>query len=654
MKDLFRGWSLRSKIVVSVLLVEIVLLTALVWNGMRLMRDSLIEQTEQHIANLAPLLNASLAGPLFQEDLAAAQEILERVIRGNAITYAEIRDVQKNVILTAGARREPVRAEISFREQIEQRSMSAPYSGTVVITLAGQVVGSLFYQMDTSLITQAIDDVQFQGTTIAAVEIGLSFILLAVLAMSLTRHLRLLTHAAVKLRDKRCLVPLQISSSDEIGQLSAAFREMAQRIVDRERELKESEARIRLLLESTAEAIYGVDGQGQCTFANTACARLLGFDSADALLGRDMRQPVYPCREHPEAACSMADRLSGVLRSGRGIHIENEILRRQDGGEFPAEYWIYPVRPGQGAEGAVVTFLDITKRVQAEIQLREQRDRLEDLVRARTSELEATNKELEAFCYSVSHDLRAPLRSIDGFSQALAEDCADRVGQTGAYYIERIRCGAQRMSALIEDVLKLSRVVRQDINRLMVDLSRMVSEIIAELQKEHPDRNVLVHVEKDIIVVGDPPLLKLALTNLLNNAWKYTAKTPHPRIEFYQQVDDRGQRCFVVRDNGAGFDMRYADRLFAPFQRLHPESQFSGTGIGLAIAHRVFRRHGGDIWAEAVPGEGAAFYFSITSGVKRRSPAMVVHQHRGVHHARSWAVPNAAPRKQHGSVPDRR
>lgn len=235
---------------------------------------------------------------------------------------------------------------------------------------------------------------------------------------------------------------------------------------------------------------------------------------------------------------------------------------------------------------------------------------LERRVAERTALLEATNKELEAFSYSVSHDLRAPLRGMDGFSRALLEDYADKLDATGRDYLERLRAGSQRMAQLIDDMLELSRITRSELRRETVDLSAMAREIAEELRKSRPDRRVEFVVAPGIVVDGDPKLLRLLLGNLLGNAWKFTGKHETARIEFGRQ-EQEGGTVFFVRDNGAGFDPAYAGKLFGAFQRLHSAAEFEGTGVGLATVQRIVHRHGGRIWAEGEVEKGAAFFFTL-------------------------------------------
>jgi light-regulated signal transduction histidine kinase (bacteriophytochrome) len=233
---------------------------------------------------------------------------------------------------------------------------------------------------------------------------------------------------------------------------------------------------------------------------------------------------------------------------------------------------------------------------------------LEERVRQRTAELEATNRELEAFSYSVSHDLRSPLRTIDGFSLALEEDYTDRVDATGVDYIRRVRNGVQRMGQLIDALLQLSRITRAEINREEVDVSTMADVVAGDLVEQNAGREIVFQIEPGMTAVADPKLLQVALENLMGNAVKFSGKIDHPVVEVGW---DQAQKAYFVRDNGAGFDMYYAEKLFNAFNRLHGDKDFKGSGIGLATVARVIRRHHGRIWADSKVDHGATFWFTL-------------------------------------------
>jgi signal transduction histidine kinase len=263
-----------------------------------------------------------------------------------------------------------------------------------------------------------------------------------------------------------------------------------------------------------------------------------------------------------------------------------------------------PIEPLPAAEDEIGR---VDARLREAARLLQQRERE---LRDRTHELEAANHELEAFSYSVSHDLRAPLRAIDGFSEALEMDCAETLNDSGLDSLRRVRSAARRMSMLIDDLLDLSRLNRTEPKRQRVDIGGTAAAILAEFARRSPARGVEVSVEPGLVVDADPDLVHIALHNLLDNAWKYTGKTQRPRIEIGASPTGEA-RVFHVRDNGAGFDMSRVDKLFGAFQRLHPDRDFEGTGIGLAIVQRIVTRHGGRIWAEGCINAGATFYFTL-------------------------------------------
>jgi signal transduction histidine kinase len=268
---------------------------------------------------------------------------------------------------------------------------------------------------------------------------------------------------------------------------------------------------------------------------------------------------------------------------------------------------------GSTAETSVLVdaFNDMLAQIQErDKELREAHDELEQRVRDRTAELAAANKELEAFSYSVSHDLRAPLRSIDGFSLALIEDYGTKLDDGGKDYLRRVRAASQRMSQLIDDMLNLARVTRRSMQRETVDLSSLAKSIARDLSTEEPDRQVEFSIAEGLTADADSGLMKIAMQNLIGNAWKYTSAHDRARIEF-GRTDQNGHSAYFVKDDGAGFDPRYVERLFGAFQRLHAATQFPGTGIGLATVQRIIHRHGGQVWAEGGVERGATFYFTL-------------------------------------------
>ena len=303
-----------------------------------------------------------------------------------------------------------------------------------------------------------------------------------------------------------------------------------------------------------------------------------------------------------------------ILFLTAGDNTQTQVVRGYAVGAV--DYLVKPVVP-EFVRSKVAVFVELAKknallRRQAKLLAESEQAALElaetraELVR----DLKHKNRELESFSYAVSHDLRAPLRRIDSFSRAVLESQADRLDEAGQRFLSRVREASQHMSQLIDDVLHLSRVTRADLRDQEVDLSSIASLILTRLQESEPERKMDAKVRPGVLVTGDSQLLKIAMENLLENAWKFTAKEPESRIEF-GMTQAGGEATYFVRDNGAGFDMTYTDRLFGPFQRLHPQGEFPGNGIGLATVQRIIHRHGGRVWAEGLVGQGATFYFTM-------------------------------------------
>jgi PAS domain S-box-containing protein len=369
-----------------------------------------------------------------------------------------------------------------------------------------------------------------------------------------------------------------------------------------DRELRSANARAVEILEATSDAFFSLDRQFHFTYLNQEAERVLGR-KREALVGKSVWE------EFPHAV---------------GSRFQHEYQQTMDTGrpaqfvEFypPLRAWL-EVRAFSSRNGLSVFFRDVTERRTAEetLRLSEERYRLlaadlEQRVRERTAALTELNRELEAFSYSVSHDLRAPLRGIDGFAHAVEEDEDSTLSPAARGYLQRVQRASERMAHLIDDLLVLSRLSRAEMKREPVDLTALAREVVAELAAREPQRAVEVHLQAGLQADADARLLRRLLENLLGNAWKFTGRVERPRLELSASERD-GETVYCVRDNGAGFDLKYADKLFSPFQRLHDEKEFPGTGIGLAIVQRVVHRHGGRVWAESAPGQGAAFFFTL-------------------------------------------
>jgi PAS domain S-box-containing protein len=395
------------------------------------------------------------------------------------------------------------------------------------------------------------------------------------------------------------------------------------RIAQHRQRERDQEARFSAgIIDSIPGLFYLLDTAGCMVRWNTKMEIASGW-SADELTGKSALELIAPA---DRAAVQAA--IAEVFEHGDTI-VEADLINRH--GDTSPHLFSGHRTELNNTRYLVGVGMDISARKAAELELERHRNHLEELVGQRTAdlsvakeaaenasfaksallaELQLSNQELEAFSYSVSHDLRAPLRALHGFSHLIEEEYGDRLDAAGLQYLARIRNGAERMSSLIDDLLELARLSRQELARQRIDLTAMATDICTTLAEHHPERSVDWVVAPELVMRADPTLMRVVLENLLRNAWKFSAEKTGARIEV-GVTHDKGRREFLVRDNGAGFDMAYAAQLFRPFQRLHGGQRFEGTGIGLAIVQRILARHGGSIRAEAAPEQGATFYFSL-------------------------------------------
>ncbi len=390
---------------------------------------------------------------------------------------------------------------------------------------------------------------------------------------------------------------LRQANDDLVREIGARFQS--------ECELRDERDFLAALTETVGALVVVLDPEGRIARFNRACEQTTGYTFAE-VVGR----PFWDLFLAPEEVGEVR-RIFQRLRAGDfPSRHENHWLRRS--GERRWIDWSNTciVGPDGAVQYVIGTGIDITDKRAAEAGLRNLNADLERRVQARTAELDSINRELESFAYSVSHDLRAPLRAIDGFGQALEEDCGDRLIPAGAADLARVRAAAQHMGQLIDALLSLSRVTRSDVAWQLVDVGAIAADAFEDVRAEAPDRQVTFVPEAGLRAIADARLLRIALSNLIGNAWKFTARRADARIEVGRTGDGDG-RAFFVRDNGVGFDMRYADKLFGAFQRLHAPGEFAGTGIGLATVQRAIHRLGGRVWAEGQSGEGATFYFTL-------------------------------------------
>jgi len=411
-------------------------------------------------------------------------------------------------------------------------------------------------------------------------------------------------------------VPLQIGGPSEVGRLADAFSRMLARVSTTQAELNKqtagllaSEVFLQSVLDSALDAFIRINAQGQVTDWNLQAERMFGYSRADAL-GKLLESLIIP----PSYREAHRRGLEHFLKTGEGPVLGKLIevtAMRASGGELPVEIAIVANRSGN-----IFSFnafmRDISVRKQGQEEIFRLNAELEERVRQRTAQLQAVNRELEAFSYSVSHDLRTPLSTIDGFSDLLRKEfLSNEASERSKHYLSRIRAGVGHMGELINALLSLAQVSRSSLRWESVDLSAIAETVLSGYQEYEPGRLSELAIQPGLVVHGDPGLLRQALGNLMGNAWKYSSKQQQTVVSFRREMGSDGAWVYAVQDNGAGFDMAHADKLFGAFQRLHTAAEFEGTGIGLATVYRIITRHGGRVWAESAPGRGATFYFTL-------------------------------------------
>lgn len=627
MKHLFGFRSIRHKISIAVLLTTF--LALFISGSVIIIYDSqkYEARTLADLGTQADLIgHASVVTLQFSDPDAAMQTLSLLRLRPQVITatiYTTGGDVfasylnpeYPNVTLPAFPATE------SFNLKADQISLHRP------ILFENELLGHIYLLADYPYYQRMSRNIGIiLGVTILALAISMlmSFWIQSRITRPIMNVTRL-AHRVVETRDYQSRADK--ISDDEIGYLVDAFNNMLSEIERRtsaleqsnqqlnqeieervvaERALRTSERRHRTLLTALTSIVWEADNNGSFMAEQQQWADYTG-QSADQYSGQGWLMAFYE-EDRPglkklwQNASELHNPFASYLRLWCASSEEYRHVRLQ-------------AVPLLDDSGGILEWIgiidDIHEQVRSNQEIKRLNAKLEQRVEQRTAELQNANKELEAFSYSVSHDLRSPLRSIDGFSQALLEDYQEQLDETGQDYLSRIRGAAQRMGQLIDDLLKLSRISRAEMDCRQLNLSQIAQTIVKELSESDPERQVSsINIEPDVYAYCDARLIRVALQNLLHNAWKYSSKQKEASIAFGMDTKN-GKSCYYVKDNGAGFDMAYAGRLFGAFQRLHDARDFAGTGIGLATVQRVIRRHGGHIWAEAEVDKGATFYFTL-------------------------------------------
>ncbi|HWD94516.1 MAG TPA: PAS domain-containing protein [Verrucomicrobiae bacterium] len=533
---------------------------------------------------------------LLKEELREAKETLAAIRSGAADALVVVQN-GKEMVYTLENADKPFRI---FLEEMQEGAVTVDQNGLVVYAnrrfadFVGApletVIGSSFQERvctaDQSLVNNFLRNESSHGEKIEV-------------SLRVDHHLRpvFLTASPFHIDDSKtgkflCIVVTDLSPQRKVEAAAAVDREWKNRY---EAVVRASGHLLYDWNPRTNEVLFGGDLE-----------RSLGYALSKMTGG--LRQ--WEKLVHPEDLSAFRAECARVVASKKPFSLEYRVLHR-DGSHLCIQDNGYPLIDSEGNISSVVGFrVDITARKRDEEKIRQMNSELEARVFERTSELEFANKEMEAFCYSISHDLRAPLRSIRGYCEIVLQEYGEKLDERGMEYLKRACESAGHMNQLLDDLLRLSVISRGELQRETTDLSGMAGHIINGLKTSEPQRRTKFKLSDGLTVRSDARLLQIALGNLLNNAWKFTSRKPEALIEF-GSVQQNGERVFFIRDNGEGFDMEWKHRLFGVFERLHSAKDFPGTGIGLAIVQRIIQRHGGRVWAEAKRGEGATFFFTL-------------------------------------------
>jgi PAS domain S-box-containing protein len=596
--------SLATKILVLTVGGQLVLFAALAIHNSNLIEESLEEPFKVRVESMRPLFNTALAPLLVERNYAALADRLQDARSDEDIQYLVVRNADDAIVASAGWNRS-VPLPLASKKVLDN---DGSYDAFLLIEANGSKYGTLNFGLSTRKLASYRDELRDRGFAIIAAGMLLIGAIQAWLAYQLTRRLRHLSAASEKVALGHFDLQLDDSGNDEVARLATSMNTMSRAIRDKIRSLENSEERLRLAMDAGSVVPWERDLADDTLRWGAGVERLLG-----PLPDGQSNYPDLLTMVDPHYVDLLLAARKEAIRDASAYRCDIRI-RRSDG----AECWLavrgkFVRRAGSDRGYLIGVARNITAGKRAELEIQRLNQELERRVQERTGELQAAVKELEAFSYTISHDLRAPLRALSGFSSLLKEEIAAQlISKQAELYLERIATNATRMSQMLDDLLLFSKVSRSPLKRREVRPEQLVTELLRDLQFPEASRAEICVLPMRSCP-ADPALLRQVYANLISNALKYSGKTDRPRVEIGSTTGARDETVYYVRDNGAGFDASRAGRLFGVFQRFHSSREFEGTGVGLAIVQRIVTRHGGRIWANSTPGNGASFHFTLSA-----------------------------------------